>query len=82
MTRFSVSTASTAIVDADRQRVWAALTDPDLIVRLTPYLSRIDAAQDHGPGRFFIVSEQSCDHTRGGARCPPMSCSSTRPIRS
>ena len=38
MTRFSVSTASTATVDADRQRVWAALTDPDLIVRLTPYL--------------------------------------------
>ena len=45
MTRFSVSTASTATVAADRQRVWAALTDPDLIVRLTPYLSRIDAAR-------------------------------------
>ncbi len=52
MTRFSVSTASTAIVAADRQRVWAALTDPDLIVRLTPYLSRIDAVTDHGVDRW------------------------------
>ena len=52
MTRFSVATASTAIVAADRQRVWAALTDPALVVRLTPYLSRIDAAEDHGETRW------------------------------
>ena len=52
MTSFSVSTASTATVDADRQRVWAALTDPDLIVRLTQYLSRIDAAHDQGVERW------------------------------
>ena len=52
MTTFSVSTSSTATVDADRQRVWAALTDPDLVVRLTPYLSRIDAAHDHGQHRW------------------------------
>ena len=52
MTHFSVSTASTATVAADRQRVWAALTDPDLVVRLTPYLSRIDAAEDHGETRW------------------------------
>ena len=52
MTRFSVSTASTATVDANRQRVWAALRDPDLIVRLTPYLSRIDAVTDHGVDRW------------------------------
>jgi carbon monoxide dehydrogenase subunit G len=52
VTTFSVSTASTATVDADRQRVWAALTDPDLVVRLTPYLSRIDADHDHGQHRW------------------------------
>jgi carbon monoxide dehydrogenase subunit G len=52
VTSFSVSTASTATVDADRQRVWAALTDPDLVVRLTPYLSRIDAAHDGGVDRW------------------------------
>ena len=52
MTTFSVSTSSTATVDADRQRVWAALTDPDLVVRLTPYLSRIDADHDHGQHRW------------------------------
>ena len=52
MTSFTVSTASTATVDADRQRVWAALTDPDLIVRLTPYLSRIDVADDGGEHRW------------------------------
>jgi carbon monoxide dehydrogenase subunit G len=52
VTIFRVSTASTATIDADRQRVWAALTDPDLIVRLTPYLSRIDAASDHGEHRW------------------------------
>ncbi len=52
MTHFSVSTASTATVAADRQRVWAALTDPDLVVRLTPYLSRIDAAEDLGETRW------------------------------
>ncbi len=52
MTRFSVSTASTATVDADRQRVWAALTDPDLVVRLTPYLSSIDADSERGEHRW------------------------------
>jgi len=52
VTTFSVATASTATVDADRKRVWAALTDPDLIVRLTPYLSRIDAVTDHGVERW------------------------------
>ena len=53
MTTFSVSTASTATVDADRQGVWEALTDPDLIVRLTPYVSRIDAARDPGEHRWI-----------------------------
>ena len=43
VTTFCVSTTSSATVDADRKRVWDALTDPDLLPRLTPYLRRIDA---------------------------------------
>ena len=43
MTRFTVSTTSEATVAADRERVWDALTDADLLPRLTPYLRRIDA---------------------------------------
>ena len=46
MTTFSVATTSRATVEADRTRVWAALTDPDLLPRLTPYLRRIDARTD------------------------------------
>ena len=46
MTKFSVSTTSSATVGASRQRVWDALTDPVLLTRLTPYLRRIDARSD------------------------------------
>jgi len=46
MTRFSVSTTSSATVGASRQRVWDALTDPDLLPRLTPYLRRIEPITD------------------------------------
>lgn len=46
MTRFAVSTTSEATVAADRKVVWRALTDPDLLPRLTPYLRRIDARTD------------------------------------
>ena len=46
MTRFTVSTTSSATVAADRARVWEALTDPVLLPRLTPYLRRIDARTD------------------------------------
>jgi carbon monoxide dehydrogenase subunit G len=46
VTHFSVSTTSSATVEADRTRVWAALTDPELLPRLTPYLRRIDADTD------------------------------------
>ena len=33
MTTFSVSTTSEATVEADRARVWDALTDPELLSR-------------------------------------------------
>ena len=52
MTKFSVSTTSSATVEADRTRVWDALTDPDLLPRLTPYLKRIDARTDDGVVRW------------------------------
>ena len=52
MTTFSVATTSSATVDSDRQRVWDALTDPDLVSRLTPYLRRIDARVDSRGDRW------------------------------
>lgn len=52
MTAFTVSTTSSAIVDADRAAVWAALTDTDLVSRLTPYLSSITASRKGGVDRW------------------------------
>lgn len=52
MTAFTVSTSSTATVAAPRADVWDALTDPDLLTRLTPYLHRIDAHHDGGVDRW------------------------------
>ena len=46
MAEFSVSTRSAAVVAADRADVWRALTDPELLPRLTPYLRRIDVDGD------------------------------------
>jgi carbon monoxide dehydrogenase subunit G len=46
VTAFSVSTTSSATVDADRAVVWDALTDTELLPRLTPYLRSIDATGD------------------------------------
>ncbi|MCW2758950.1 MAG: Polyketide cyclase / dehydrase and lipid transport [Nocardioidaceae bacterium] len=47
MTWFRTSTESTAIVRASREQVWAALTDPVLLPRLTPFLKRITVDGDH-----------------------------------
>ena len=46
MTAFSVSNHSAATVDADPATIWGALTDPDLLPRLTPYLRSIEADGD------------------------------------
>lgn len=46
MTTFSVSTSSQERVASTRAEVWAALTDTELIARITPYLRRIDADGD------------------------------------
>jgi carbon monoxide dehydrogenase subunit G len=46
MTCFSATNHSQAVVGADRQQVWSALTDPGLLPRLTPLLRSIDADGD------------------------------------
>jgi carbon monoxide dehydrogenase subunit G len=46
MTEFTVRNRSSATVEADRPEIWQALTDPDLLPRLTPYLRRIDVDGD------------------------------------
>jgi carbon monoxide dehydrogenase subunit G len=46
MNTFSATTDSEAVVAADRDAIWAALTDPVLLPRLTPLLRRIDADGD------------------------------------
>ena len=46
MTAFTVRNRSTATVAADRGEIWSALTDPDLLARLTPYLRSIDVDED------------------------------------
>ncbi|WP_151083936.1 SRPBCC family protein [Nocardioides cynanchi] len=46
MTAFTVRNRSSATVDAKPAEVWAALTDPDLLPRLTPYLREIEAEGD------------------------------------
>jgi carbon monoxide dehydrogenase subunit G len=47
MAWFKTSTASEAVVRADRADVWAALVDPELLPRLTPFLRHIEVDGDH-----------------------------------
>lgn len=42
MNRFEATNHSTEVVPADRQDIWAALTDPETLTELTPMLHRID----------------------------------------
>ncbi|NYJ75948.1 SRPBCC family protein [Allobranchiibius huperziae] len=42
MTRFTAHNHSTADVDASQEQIWTALTDTELLPRLTPFLKRID----------------------------------------
>jgi carbon monoxide dehydrogenase subunit G len=46
MNRFSATTTSEAVVAAPPERIWAVLTDPVLLPKLTPLLDRIDADGD------------------------------------
>jgi len=42
MNRFSATTTSEAVVAAERSRIWAVLTDPVMLPKLTPLLKKID----------------------------------------
>ena len=46
MNRFSATTDDQAVVPADREAIWAALTDPEVLPRLTPLLRHIEADGD------------------------------------
>lgn len=46
MSTFAATVESEAVVDADRMDVWAALTDPELLPKLTPLLKRITTDGD------------------------------------
>ncbi len=47
MASFSAKTHAEAVVLAPQQDIWAALVDPDLMARFTPFLKRITADGDH-----------------------------------
>jgi carbon monoxide dehydrogenase subunit G len=46
MNSFSATTDSEATVPADRDAIWGALTDPEVLPRLTPLLRHIEADGD------------------------------------
>lgn len=46
MNRFSATTDDEAVVPADREAIWAALTDPEVLPRLTPLLRNIETDGD------------------------------------
>ena len=46
MTRFTARNSSTADLKSSRVELWKALTDPELLTRLTPYLREIDVDGD------------------------------------
>lgn len=47
MTRFTAGTKASAVIDAPRDRVWEALTDPEVVASLTPFVTAIRADGDH-----------------------------------
>jgi len=44
--RFSATSDSDAVVHADRHAIWEAITDPDVLPKLTPLLKHINADGD------------------------------------
>ena len=47
MTSFSAKTHAEAVVLAPQEEIWAALVDPVLMARFTPFLKSITADDDH-----------------------------------
>ena len=56
MNTFSATTDSEAVVAADREAIWAALTDPVLLPKLTPLLRSIEADGDRWRWEMSRVS--------------------------
>jgi carbon monoxide dehydrogenase subunit G len=46
MTIFTATTSSSATLGSSRSDIWDALTDPELLPELTPYLHRVDVDGD------------------------------------
>jgi carbon monoxide dehydrogenase subunit G len=46
MTRFSAQNQSSAVLKSSRDKIWDALTDPELLPVLTPYLHTIEVDGD------------------------------------
>lgn len=61
MTWFEQSITSSATVDATQDQVWAALTDPDLLAKLTPFLKHIEAHGDTWVWTMGAVSIMGTD---------------------
>lgn len=55
MTWFEVTDESEATVAAGRQEVWDVLTDPEALVRMTPFLQSIDVDGDHWTWRLGVI---------------------------
>ena len=47
MNRFAARTEARAVVGAGRDEIWAALTDPALVARMTPFVKSIEAEGEH-----------------------------------
>jgi carbon monoxide dehydrogenase subunit G len=45
--RFTARTEARAVVRAGREQIWAALTDPALVARMTPFVRSIEAEGEH-----------------------------------
>lgn len=56
MTRFEATNRSTAVVPADQQDIWEALTDPGTLTELTPLLRRIDTDGDTWVWHLYGIS--------------------------
>jgi carbon monoxide dehydrogenase subunit G len=54
VSRFSAGTSAVAVVDVPRADVWAVLTDPAVVARLTPFVRRI-VVVDGGRGQGGAV---------------------------
>jgi carbon monoxide dehydrogenase subunit G len=55
MATFRARDRSSAVLRSSRSEVWAALTDADLIARMTPYVTSIDVAGDRWTWRMGTI---------------------------